>query len=294
VDLATWQWRAVLLRRDDDGMVRSCVFGPGPRPEGEEPDDPARWYRRPDDKERAKNPSLPARADHRLRPDREVWRDADALVAALASRDTPGVLAWDVDHRDAPVFEVLVGGALAELKGSWVVTGTRSAHLPVPRAVLLDGKLIQRVSLATAHAVARAKDLRSAAFTMARELVRQAPDAEPSRRRAEDLVPTIDPTPRYWASLPAAFDVFMREIADPSSMDRWTLAVDDEARRALGEATAVLVGTPRGLRAAAAATRRLHSSMARDAAGGIADTSMAETRFPAHVPGPSATHGATA
>ncbi len=268
LDLATWQWRAVHLRLDD-GLVRTCAFGPAPPPDGEEPVDPARWYRYPSEAERAKKPKLGAREDRRLRADREVWRDADALVAAVASRATPGVLAWNIDHREAPVFDVLVGGPIVELKGSWVLTGLRTASLPLPRELFSDERLVARVGEAVAAASARAQDLRRAVFAAARELVRQGHAEQPSRKRAGAVASTLDAGVGYWAALPGHFDQVLRDIADHASFDRWQAAVDDAAREALGEATGSLT-TPRGLRAAAAAWRSLEFAIRNTGTKGVA------------------------
>lgn len=257
MDFATWQWRAVLLRRSDDGLVRSCVYGPGPRPAGEEPADPARWYDRPTQAERAKDPSLPLWRDHRLRPDRDVWREADVLVAALARSDTPGVLAWTVDHREADQFDVLVGGPITELKGSWVLTGMRSAVLSVPKALLRDDRLRDRVAAAVEHARAGASALRRAIYVLARELVRPGPGGEPPKRRADEAARRLQTEVRFWAALPAAFDDFLRGVAEVDTLDLWKARVDSEARRALDEAISGLADSPRGLRAGAAAQRDL-------------------------------------
>lgn len=257
MDLSTWQWRAVLLRRDEDGLVRRCVFGPAPKPDGEEPTDPARWYRTPSQKERERKPDLPLRVDQRLRPDRDVWRDADALVAALADRSTAGVLSWNVDYRRSAAFDVLVGGPLAELKGSWVVTGVRAASLPIPKAVLADAQLRTRVAAAVELADQRARTLYGAAGTLARELARPAPGDNPTKKRVDDLLPSLNPASTFWPALPAAFVAFLRGVTEPAALDDWRVLVDDEARRALRQVVSGLAATPRGLRAAAAAERYL-------------------------------------
>lgn len=261
LDFATWQWRAVLLRPSDDGLVKSCVYGHGPRPAGEEPFDPARWYDEPTPAERAKDPSLPLRRDHRLRANRDVWREADALVAALARTGTPGVLGWTVDQREADEFDVLVGGPIVELKGSWVLTGMRSAVLPVPKVLLSDDRLRGRVSAASEHARNTARALRRAVYVLARELVRPSPADEPPKGRADEVAGTFRPEARFWAALPVAFERLLRDVADVGALTAWNAQVDAEARRALGEVISGLADSPRSLRAAAIAEHRLRQSL---------------------------------
>lgn len=255
MDLSTWQWRAVLLTASETGEVSACIYGHGPRPGGEEPLDPARWY---DDAIEENSGSRKAlRRDHRLRANRDIWREADALVAALARRDRPGVLSWNVDHRDAGEFQVLVGGPLVELKGSWVLTGMRSATLPVPSDLLRDDKLRGRVTAAIEHANATAKGLRAAVYVLARELVRPGPEAEPQKRRADDLASSLNAEPLFWAALPTAFERFLRAVANLEALREWKAAVDAEARRSLGEVISGLADSPRALKAAAIAQRHL-------------------------------------
>jgi CRISPR system Cascade subunit CasA len=257
LDFATWQWRAVLLRPPVDGLVRSCVYGHGPRPAGEEPTDPARWYDVPTPAERAKDPALPLRRDHRLRADRDVWREADALLAALARKDVPGILIWNVDHREPGEFDVLVGGPIVELKGSWVLTGMRSAVLPVPKALLRDERLRGRVSEAIESAGGAARALWGAVHLLARELARPAPNRDPGKRRSKDLATTFRPEVQFWAALTAAFEALLRDIADPGALIAWNDRVRAEARRSLGEVVSGLAPSARALRAAVSAERHL-------------------------------------
>lgn len=261
LDLSTWQWRAVLLRCSGNGLVTSCVYGHGPRPAGEEPRDPARWYDPQKEDALAKDPSLPPWRDHRMRAAREPWRDADALVAALARDETAGVLAWTASHREADEFDVLVGGPIVELKGSWVLTGMRQANLPIPKALLVDDKLRSRVAAAIEHATAVARALWGAVHVLARELVRTSSDVDPSKRRADEVARTLQAEPRFWAALPTAFERFLRHVADGQAMVDWKAQVDAEARRALDEVMSGLADSPRALRAAAMAQRSLHRSL---------------------------------
>lgn len=255
-DLATWQWRAVLLSPPDDGVVTACVFQPGPKVAGEEPLDPSRWYDMKSEKDLAKDPGGRAWKDHRLRPDRDVWRDADALVAALTAKDRPSVLSWNADVREDEAFDVVVGGPIAELKGSWMVTGVRAARLPVPRALLTDATLIARVATMVEAAEDTATRLRNANNVLAEEMVRYSRDERPSFVRAKRLARALTPAPRYWASLASRFPAHLAAIDDDEALPTWRREIGAEALRALDESISGVAMTPRGVRAAASARHR--------------------------------------
>lgn len=252
LDRVTWRSRAVQLRRDPDGAVRTCRIHQHLKGAEGPPADPYTPVRRRE----GEPPAL-------IRPSRSkaLWREADALLRGLAETPERRTVAADAaelfDRLDPPRFpQVRVVGQVVEQAK---IADVHNATLPVSSALLADEDRLLLVGILVDRAEVGAKALRFAIKTYADAL--GDGDGWGFANRWE--VP-------FWAALAAPFRASVGRIAtaadpplpDDESVVIWLTAVRAEARWAFAALEAQGVG-PRQVRALALSKHKLEAGLSK-------------------------------
>lgn len=270
VDYLTWQSRRIHLFPEPDGSgVRWCQLQQNLKLSNDAAAvDPFKCYRK--DEKRGWVPLS-------FREERALWRDSHTLIQGLAqSHSRTAILGWlaivtsgGTQVSVPRVPDLVAFGLATDIGKAASVILWRHERMPLPIAFFSDEALVEKLSNAIEYAEQTGRDLRAAAWTLARTLLEPPVEGavgQQSRARKEDVEPlahSFGVERRYWPALDTEFLSFMTQFAEaaPDSRDdhfaRWCKFVHDNARDAFAAATRDLDLTARQLRAVAIAERFL-------------------------------------
>lgn len=250
LDRATWRSRAVLLLRDEDGLVRGCRMHQHLKMIDGPPFDPFVPIRRKAGEE-----------DKLERPPRgrRLWRAADAVLRGLAGGERPTVVAdalASFEELDPPYRPQMMVVGLEVEKGK--IADAQSATLPVSRSLLDDEDRLETVAWAMQdQANVGAGAIRAGVLAYA-AATGQSRDV--SSQGYEES---------YWASLAPRFALLLDELAGatdahldghPLRAD-WNRTVRDAAERAFAVVSSVGTTNARLLQARVQATERFRRGL---------------------------------
>lgn len=215
-----------------------------------------------------------------LDPERSVWRDCDALLAAAHKED-----GTTEDRRPAPLRQLPRLGveqalvrceifALANEKGKpATLLYWRDIPLLFARELLDEPHVMSALRLALQLAEHTDGTLQRAAYRFGALVLGENPDKQDIRR----IATSTGVSRHFWAALENPFRHLVAEIADEEAIQRWAT----ELRRAAREAfdTCVLASAPRdakGYRASAEASGVLFTGLKKVLAGYEAEPSVQE------------------
>jgi CRISPR system Cascade subunit CasA len=207
VDYLTWQSRAVRLDRPAAGeaTIRECTVFDGETLDPPKQDiDPMMAYSR--DPENKKQPV----SVFRVRSDRALWRDLDALLALkfLATVASRGVIPASARMRLSTM-----GWASSQAK----VDLWRQERLSLPIAYLSDRDLVSDLTTALSLGTAAAAALQLAARTSARFALSPGSPKKADKDRVSQLADSLAPERLYWSRLEAPFRALLIDMpGDPS------------------------------------------------------------------------------
>jgi CRISPR system Cascade subunit CasA len=240
LDYLTWQPRAIKLLREEGGHVARCVVSQHLRMATPAPMDPAASYR---------SDAKAGRKALRVRSDRALWRDLDAILIGLTGHSDlhpTGVVSWAHDLRDLDAAHPRLVATGLELYQARIERWAQ-AQTPLSEILVEDPDRLDALSCCLKHAEGAAIALSKCARTVHKERQSKPPTRFPE-------------IASYWGSLDPVFARLAAALADPAepvdtSMATWS----DAVRRLAGSAcdrmlSPYTTGAP-NLRAAARARR---------------------------------------
>ena len=212
-----------------------------------------------------------------FREERALWRDSHTLMQGLAqSHSRTAILGWlavvtggGTQVSVPRVPDLVAFGLATDIGKAASVILWRHERMPLPIAFFSDEALVEKLSNAIAYAEQTGRDLRAAAWTLARTLLEPPVEGavgQQSRARKEDVEPlahSFGVERRYWPALDTEFLSFMTQFAEALPIRAMIISRDgassysDNARDAFAAATRDLDLTARQLRAVAIAERFL-------------------------------------
>jgi CRISPR system Cascade subunit CasA len=270
LDYLTWQSRRIHLLAEPDGSgVRWCQLQQNLKlSDNAGAVDPFKCYRK--DEKRGWVPLS-------FREEKALWRDSDTLLQSLArSHSRTAILEWlaavagsGAEISVPRVPNLAAFGLATDIGKAASVTLWRHERMPLPLVLLSDEALIEKLSQAISYAEQTGRDLRAAAWTLARTLLEppvEGAAGQHPRARKEDVEPlarSFGVERCYWPTLDAPFLNFIVQFADAArdsrddELARWRKLIRTGAREAFAAATRDLDLTARQLRAVAIAERSL-------------------------------------
>lgn len=254
IDLLTWQSRRLELRMDNQ-RVTGCVRCVGQGLHEDTPLDPMIAWRVDE-----KYGYLPLGFD----ADRAFWRDSHALFqAAQEVKDVRRPRALDQlaqrEVRDVIPLERRFTLDLFGMRGDRAsIRLVRAESVPVRAKLLSDPDLGASIRENLAVAEQAAAALRQAVGQLASCAL--APGSRsPDKKDIRNLVDSLGAERRFWAGVRAAFDEYLRLVADDEQEARlrFTHCLRNEARDRFDQASAALGTSARVLKGAALASRSL-------------------------------------
>lgn len=196
----TWPARSVFLEPEDEaGNVRWIRFATGLKPTVVEGDrDPWVSYRVTKEGKRVAR---------KLDPNRMIWRDFHGMLAGSEDGEAEAVLVLarlalltNSDRRPPSTWSVLVAGLVADKAN---VNAWRQERWMVPENVVAEQRRLHAVNWALAEAEEVGKQVSSAVWTVAFELLGGAELAD--RSEASILADALPTATAYWSALETRF-----------------------------------------------------------------------------------------
>jgi CRISPR system Cascade subunit CasA len=271
LDYLTWQSRTIRLEPSESAetaLVRLCTYFDGQRLDPSVPDiDPMMAYQR-DDKD-TKAPIKPLR----LRGERAVWRDAEALFAIDAKATEKAwkrpysfdVLASLVSRDLLPRSKALCAMACGWDSNQAKVDFWRHERMPLPAAYLDDRELVSLLKKSLASAEGVGHDL-GAAVRLAVAKILTPGDKKADADRVRAMVDSLAPERLYWSRLEIPFRRFFTDLAKcPEARDAvvvdWRLQLRRRVWDAFDETAGQLDRSARVLRAVALGRQSLDRAL---------------------------------